>query len=406
MANKQQGAADYYPPPAPTSQTSDNQVTLDDLRVPTPDVSLASAKKATVGPSPIAAEAAAAEGSTSSAAGTSASATGYNAQTGEIDSSMLSAGRLEEMTGKDSPLMRRAAQEGMLMAGKRGLENSSFAAGASTGAMVDRAAPLAMQDAQTTFANMRANIDAENRAQEISTGRTTDVSLANAQLAQQVEMFNADAANQMETLNAQLETAVNQQNADAINAIQQQMADIQSRTEQLNAELETQTNLSNSTAQNAAEMQAHAASSELNRQWLAGTQAIDLETIRGQYQQLIATNQAASVMYNSYLNGMTNIMSNRDITPSRVSQYLNVMSQQLEGGLEFLDALNVLDLEGGALDVPGSTSSSTYGDMGSDVINPEAGSSTPWTPPPDDPDAVPPPTADPYTPTNYPWDEW
>ena len=224
--------------------------TLDDLRVEQPTTWLAGARNAAAGEAtagqagpitaPVSQDAQAAYGSTRDAGTNAASATGYNAQTGEIDpESMTAAGQLTAITGRDSPLMRRAGQEGMLAAGRRGLENSSFAAGASTGAMVDRAAPIAAQDANTYFQNMRANVDAANRAAEVSTGRTTDVSLANAQLAQQTELANAESYNRMAELNAQLETAVNQQNADAANRIQQQMADIESQIAQRNAELET-----------------------------------------------------------------------------------------------------------------------------------------------------------------------
>lgn len=55
--------------------------------------------------------------------------------------------RLEGILAKDSPLMQRAQTEGMQYANSRGLLNSTMAAGAAQGAMIDRAMPIAQQDA-------------------------------------------------------------------------------------------------------------------------------------------------------------------------------------------------------------------------------------------------------------------
>jgi hypothetical protein len=412
-------------------------------------------------------DAAALAGSAASAAGTAdASASGYNAKTGEVDPTMTAIGQLDRMTAVDSPTMRRAAQQGMLTAARRGLQNSSFAAGAAQGAMVDRAAPLAQQDAQTNFQNLRANLDAENRAAEVSTGRETDIAALNAQLGvdvskfnadqinrmeqlntqlgvdvskfnasefnqmealnaqlqtavsqgnaeeqnrirmqiaeldqaseirnaelqQQNNQFNADVQNQMEQLNAQLQTAVNQGNAEAENRIKQQMADLQQQVEIRNAELEQQNSQFNAEAENIAARQAAGLETEvsvsnaqmtnaqraqilegnqrLNEQYLAGSQAMDLATIQGRYQQLIAGNNAAAMIYDSYLSAIGNAMSNHEITPGRVASYVNVMAQQLEGSLEMIDAMNTMDL--GPVDVPGAASGGGTG--ATSTIRPE-----------------------------------
>jgi len=57
------------------------------------------------------------------------------------------ASHLEGILAKDSPLMQRAQTQGMQYANSRGLLNSTMAAGASQGAMIDRAMPIAQQDA-------------------------------------------------------------------------------------------------------------------------------------------------------------------------------------------------------------------------------------------------------------------
>ncbi len=229
-----------------------------------------------------------------------ATATGYNAQTGVIDPNKMTVeGRLADITAQDSTLTRRARESGMLTAASRGLQNSSFAAGAAQGAITDRALPVAQQDASTFYSNMRANLDAVNRAAEVSTGRETDVSLANTDMANKallqdtrlgaeasmqdarlatqtslenagldtqtamqladlqtrVEQQNAAEQNDLQKLQAQMDTAVNQGNADAANRLSQQMLDIQANIEMRNAELSTAVSQANADAVNRANLQ-------------------------------------------------------------------------------------------------------------------------------------------------------
>ena len=84
--------------------------------------------------------------------------------TADLDPKALAANQLKEFTAKDSPLMQRAWAQGQRDAGARGFTSgSSIAAGASTGAMVDRATPIVTQDAQA-FANRQSeNLAAQNR---------------------------------------------------------------------------------------------------------------------------------------------------------------------------------------------------------------------------------------------------
>lgn len=58
---------------------------------------------------------------------------------------------LDGILAKDSPLMDRAQTRGFQIANSRGLLNSSIAAGAAMGEMIDRATPIAQQEAQQGF---------------------------------------------------------------------------------------------------------------------------------------------------------------------------------------------------------------------------------------------------------------
>jgi hypothetical protein len=362
-------------------------MTLDDLRVEEPTARRARPAQIpdtiqAAGPGPISIAEAMASGSRASQAGTTqAGATGYNAQTGEVDpNTMTAAGRMADITGQDSPLMQRAARLGMLTAARRGLGNSSFAAGAATGEMVDRATPLAQQDAATYFQNMRSNLDAINRAREVSTGRETDMSALNAQLAQQVNMQNAAFEQEAAKLNAQLETAVSQQNAQMANEIRQRMAEqdqqrnmfnaeATNRTEQLNAQMEQQANMFETESQARLQEMTLQSNIELNKQYLAGTQALDLQALQSRYQQLISTNQQAAMMYQGYMDAIGSAMANDRITPERMASYITVMRSQMEGALEFMDAVNTLGM--GDVQLPGATYTRETGLAPGEPISPE-----------------------------------
>jgi hypothetical protein len=85
----------------------------------------------------------------------------------QINDSM--ADKVTEITSADSPLMRAAKTEGLKVANRRGMLNSSLAAGTTQRAMLDAALPIASQDAATA-----ANKNAAARAFEYSMAAQDD----------------------------------------------------------------------------------------------------------------------------------------------------------------------------------------------------------------------------------------
>ena len=247
---------------------------------------------------------------------------------------MSAAAQLNKITSQDSPNMVRARQQGLLSAAKRGLGESSISAQSAQGAMVDRALPLAQQDAAT----------ATQIAQE-NANREQQVSMLNAQLGTDVSKFNAAQLNEADRLNAQMQTAISQGNAEAYNAAQQQFADLQTRADLTEADQQFKSSQQYAQERNAMTSQLQTQIADLNKQYLAGSQAIDLAQIQGQYQNLIAQNESAARIFDSYLSGMSAIMSNKDISPDRVAQYVQGQLTQVEGALQFMQDLNNLDLD-------------------------------------------------------------
>lgn len=79
-------------------------------------------------------------------------------------------GQVNSILSKDSPLMQRARTMATQQMAQRGLVNSSMAVGAGQAAMVDRALPIAQQDANTYSAVSSENMGAKNRAAEFNAG--------------------------------------------------------------------------------------------------------------------------------------------------------------------------------------------------------------------------------------------
>lgn len=142
-----------------------------------------------------------------------AEAVGYEAQTGTVDEAETSSGRLNKITSQDSPLMQRAGAFGARQAGSRGLLNTSIAAGAAQGEMVDRAAPLAIKDSEL-FGNQRIeNQRATNRAEEMTTQRETDVNISNVSESNKAKLFDKEieadiATKNTAALNSMVETVI------------------------------------------------------------------------------------------------------------------------------------------------------------------------------------------------------
>ena len=106
-------------------------------------------------------------------------------------------GRLDGLLSKDSPLMQRAATQGMQFANQRGLLNSTMASGAAQGAMIDRAMPIAQQDASQAWQRQNQSL-ADQQQQDMEYIRN-DIQMSQAALQQAINQGDMQLANQLET---------------------------------------------------------------------------------------------------------------------------------------------------------------------------------------------------------------
>ena len=162
----------------------------------------------------------------------------------EVDAneSMTSAGRLDQMLQSGSPLMERAKTQGKQSANSRGLLNSSMAAGAAQGAMIDRAQPFALQDSNNLMQNARQNADAENQQNMLQSSTLADSFLNNQQFQQQSALQSQDY-NIRSNLQEQQSGLQAQQEAQQFGyeqALTGQQAEIQEQRDNRLAELDRQ----------------------------------------------------------------------------------------------------------------------------------------------------------------------
>ena len=207
----------------------------------------------------------------------------------------------KDIMSEKSPLMRMARQEGMLSAAKRGLGNSSIAAGNAQAAMSRAAIPLAQQNASQEQKQELANQEATNRA----------------------EQFNVGEANKMENLNVTETNRGAIYDAEAQNKLNSQFRDEQSKK-----------NIVDATEYNKAAMQKHSTDAEVNTTWLSGEISKSMTHIQGQYQEIIGASSVAGQMFGNTMDTLAGMWANKDIPISVTNRYAASAMGFLEGGLK------------------------------------------------------------------------
>lgn len=230
-----------------------------------------------------------------------AKATGYEAQTNQVKEEDTASGRMSKITGEDSPLMQRAKQEGILSSASRGLQNSSFSAGSSMGAMVDRASPLAQQDASILQKQQLTNQGDVNRASEITSGRETDVDLANVREKGTADRFNVES-----------QLKANLTDAEAENSMRRLV-----------------------TGENAA----------TNRQSMINDNAVYLQNLDDKTKTTINDSKVAANMFDSYNASVSQLLANDKISPARMGELITAQRATFQSGLNLIGEISGMTFE-------------------------------------------------------------
>lgn len=250
---------------------------------------------------------------------------------------------LARILEQDSPLMQRARQEAARTANARGLQNTSMAVGAAQGALVDRALPMALQNAQQALQRELDNTLMRQDASKFTAEQQNQLMEIEATLGQDLNIFNADQLNQAARLTAELQTAIEQGNQQAINEINMQLAQLERDAEAQQADIDFQQNQAVADARNALNAQIMDNITQINKQFLVNMGAADIANINGTYNVLIQTNATAGQIYEGALNAMAAVMDDPDMTPSQVSTALEHIQTQLEASMRMIAEINDFD---------------------------------------------------------------
>lgn len=141
--------------------------------------------------------------------------TPYTDVQGQVNDESTVEGRLNGLLSQDSNYIKRARTGAAQTANRRGMLNSSMAAGAGEGAAIDRALPIAQQDAASFLKQQFINQGYSNDAAKYLADQSVQRENLEAGLDQDTNQFNQSNTLENQRLNA---AAENQSSSDFANA--------------------------------------------------------------------------------------------------------------------------------------------------------------------------------------------
>lgn len=250
---------------------------------------------------------------------------------------------LARILGQDSPLLASARQEAMRQMNARGLTNTSMAAGATYGAMVDAALPMAQQNAEQAF---QRELDNTRNRQEMSTlnvEQIAELRALEAELGQELSITNADQLAQAQRLTAELRSAMEQGNMEAYNRAAEQLADLERDAQKQQADLEGVAAEREFLERQAYEEITLEAISELNRQYMVGEQNLDVQDLIASYAQIRSANETAANMTSSYIDAIAAIYDNPEMSDAQANKAIQSITTMYQGTMEMLSGINGMD---------------------------------------------------------------
>lgn len=257
---------------------------------------------------------------------------------------------LARIMKQDSPLLQRARAEAAMYSNKRGLLNSSMAAGQNYAAATQAGLTMAQQNSAQRSSQSIANSQNKTQASIAKAQIASQMAQLEAQLGVDVSKFNADQVNRASELTQQLSAAAASQDAVAYNNAQTQLANLMRDAQAQDTELDYRAGESTAAAENQRNTQLIDSVTQLNQQYLNNMGAADIANIQGTYNQLISTNQAAASVNESMMAGLAQIMDDPTMTPQQVATAVAALQKQSEASLRMIQEMNDLDFT-----VPGST---------------------------------------------------
>ncbi len=287
-------------------------------------------------------------------------------------------GRVAAIEDTNSPLMQRAIQLANERAAERGLQNSSIGTTAAQAAVLDRALPIAQQDAQTYSQARLASDASKNQASLQNAQLFTSVSQSNAQnwlqagivnqqQADAIAQFNAQSANQASQFNATNAQQMSEYNIDNLlkagvinqdqankmlqfNATQDQQArlaqfDAQTKTALQNASQSTQVSLSNAEQANKVTLANLDTQTRTVLANLDSATQTNLTNIKGVFQRELQGSVSAQSLWTGTLNNIAAIQNNDKMDANAKSTAINNILEGAKNALGMIGSFAHLDLQ-------------------------------------------------------------
>lgn len=208
------------------------------------------------------------------------------------------AGQVEDIIASGSPLMQQAEAKARETMNARGLMNSSMAVSAGESGLIDRALPIASQDAATYATAGRDTTLAKNAMEQFNVGQ------ANA-----AGQFNAGQDNASQSQRSTQQNSLTQTRMNNESAIQIQ-------------QLQNEGNLKNIMAQGV-----------INK---------ELTQIQNENKLQLQNSAGASQLYSQALQAMGAISSDPNLDPAQKQQALNNSATQLSDALKVMSTISGL----------------------------------------------------------------
>lgn len=143
--------------------------------------------------------------------------TPYQEVLGTVSPEATVEGRLGGLLSQNNPYIERARTEAAQLANRRGMLNTSMAAGAAEGAAIDRALPIAQQDAKAYLEQQFLNQGYSNEAARHLADASIQRENMEAAFRQETSQFNAARQFEASKLQWEAENKANMQYANEMN---------------------------------------------------------------------------------------------------------------------------------------------------------------------------------------------
>ncbi|HCX11653.1 MAG TPA: hypothetical protein DHU81_15185 [Hyphomonas sp.] len=262
----------------------------------------------------------------------------YNAATGtaqtykpverDVKANETVQSQLGDILGQNSVYMQRARESANQQMNSRGLYSSSMAVGAPQGAAIDRALPIAQQDASTYAQRASQNLGAVNDAGQFNANSQNTMTLNNLQAQnraaevnagniQQMTMTNMDAQNQSTLLGRQLSSQEKMQ-SQQINS-QEKLQGLQIQSQERQQQLQMNQDL---------------VMRRLNEQ-----QQVGMLRLEQQYGQIAQKSEVVSRNYAQMMDSLAQIGSNNSLTPDQQRAGAQLLMDQMNNFQSFANDL-------------------------------------------------------------------